>query len=612
MGNTAVLAIRIISDASKAAQGMDQTATKASKMSRAGSAAGKILAVGLGAAAFAAVKATKAAADDAAAQARLHGIMRQAAGATAPQIKATEKWITAQGKAKGVADDELRPALGRLISVTHDVGKSQRLASLAMDISAGTGKSLETVSTALAKAQAGSTGGLSRLGVATKTASGQTKSLTAITKDLAKTYGGAAAKQAQTAAGKQKILSVQMGELQEKIGAKLIPVMTKLAEVGLTVVNWISRHTNTTLALIGALGALLAIVKLVSIATQIYSAGAKIVMVVQKAWTATQWLLNVAMEANPIGLVVVAIVALVAVIVLAWKHSETFRKIVIAAWNAIKSATKAVWNWIKGAISAVWKFLVTYVKTEVKIIKAVISAVWNAIKKATSAVWNGIKKVVSSVVGFVVGFVKSRLTQAKAIITAVWNGIKSLTSRAWNAWKSIIQNVVGKAISIVLGIKSRVLGFFRNAGTWLLDTGRKIIGGLIDGIRAMFGKVRDALGNLTSKLTSWKGPPSKDRKLLSRSGELIIEGFVSGIKRRHDMVRRAMSDVTKIVAGSAPSSAGALALGGSGTAGLASSAGRVYVIHEHVTINGATDPLRTAKALDDARKQRERRLGIRS
>jgi len=84
-------------------------------------------------------------------------------------------------------------------------------------------------------------------------------------------------------------------------------------------------------------------------AQQVASLGAKV-------WAGTQWLLNAALTANPIGLVVVAIAALVAIFVVAWKHSETFRNIVIGTWNGIKAAALAVgswfrdtlWPWIKG------------------------------------------------------------------------------------------------------------------------------------------------------------------------------------------------------------------------------------------------------------------------
>lgn len=613
MSSTAVLAVRIISDATNAAKGIDSVSKKSSVMGKAGKAAGRALALGVGAAAFAAVKATKAAADDAAAQKRLADISRNAAGATTAQVKQQERWITAQGKAKGVADDELRPALGRLIAVTHNVGKSQRLAALAMDISAGTGKSLESVSTALAKAQAGSTGGLSRLGVATKTQSGATKSLTAITKDLAKTYGGAAAKQAQTAAGKQKILSVQMGELQEKIGGGLLPVMSKLVTIGLKVVGWISRNTTLALSLVGALAAVLAIVKAVSVATQVYEAALKIWSAVTKVAAGVQWALNAAMSANPIGLVIVAIVALVAIIVIAWKKSETFRRIVIGAWNAIKKATGAVWGWIKKAISAVWKFLVTAVKTYVSTYKRVVVAVWNAIKTATSKTWNAIKGALKAVWTFIVSTVRGNINRARAIITAVWTVIRNATGRVWDGIKTAVGNAIGRVVSIVSSLRTKVTGVFSRAGQWLFDAGRRVIQGVIDGIKAMFGKVRDVLGGLTSKLTSWKGPPARDRRILRGAGESVIDGFIDGVRSRRDRVRREMSDLTRLVASTSfgdplgrLSAVGSVA-GASGVAG-----GRVTVIHEHTVVNGALDPVAVAKQIDDLSTRRRRRLGVRT
>jgi hypothetical protein len=110
------------------------------------------------------------------------------------------------------------------------VGKAQKLTSLAMDVSAGTGKSLKTVTEALAKAQTGNVGGLSRLGVATKDASGKTLALDTITKNLAKTYEGQAATAANTTEGKFKRLNVMFDETKEAIGAKLIPVVSDLAD----------------------------------------------------------------------------------------------------------------------------------------------------------------------------------------------------------------------------------------------------------------------------------------------------------------------------------------------------------------------------------------------
>jgi hypothetical protein len=71
------------------------------------------------------------------------------------------------------------------------------------------------------------------------------------------------------------------------------------------------------------------------------------------AWTAVQWALNVAMSANPIGLVVLAIVALVAAVVIAYKRSDTFRAIVQAAFRGVAAAGRFMWEGLKAAFTGI-------------------------------------------------------------------------------------------------------------------------------------------------------------------------------------------------------------------------------------------------------------------
>lgn len=197
----------------------------------------KFAAVGAAAVAGAAVVAgkamidmTKAAMEDEKSQAMLSKALENNAGATRKQVAAVEDWITAQGKALGIADDELRPALSKLVTATKDVGEAQKLSSLALDISTGTGKSYTSIVDALVRAQNGQVSGLSRLGVATKDAEGNTKSMADVTKDLAKTFGGQAAAAADTAQGKFGRLKLQFDETKEAIGAKLLPIAERLGD----------------------------------------------------------------------------------------------------------------------------------------------------------------------------------------------------------------------------------------------------------------------------------------------------------------------------------------------------------------------------------------------
>jgi phage-related protein len=329
-----------------------------------------------------------------------------------------------------------------------------------------------------------------------------------------------------------------MGELQEKIGAGLLPVMSKLAEIGLKVVDWISKNTKTAGILLGTLAGLLAIVKAVSVATQVWGA-------VTKIYTGVQWLLNAAMDANPIGLVVVAIVALIAIIVVAWKHSETFRKIVLGAWDAIKRATGAVWGWVKSAISKVWTFLVGLFKHVSPV--GIILSHWSQIKRATAAVWDWIVSKVKAVWRFIVSTVQGNINRAKAIITAVWTVIKTATGRAWDAITGAIGRAVANVVRFVAGLKTKVTNIFSNAGQWLLNAGHRIIQGLLDGIRAGFDKVRQLLGKLTSFLPDWKGPAERDRNVLRGAGQLVVSGFEDGIRSRFANIRAAMRELTGLV-----------------------------------------------------------------
>lgn len=458
MSNAVALAIKVTSDARAAAAGIDSATGKVNRLGQAGKVAGRLLAAGLLVAAGAAIKFTNAAADDAQASAKLAATATKVAGATKAQNAATEQWITAQGKAKGVTDDELRPALEKMLTVTKNVAQARRQVSLAEDISARTGKSLESVTQALAKAQTGSVAGLAKYQVQTKDAEGKTRSLAAVQKDLAKAYRGAAADSADTAAGKAKILSVQMGELQEKIGARLIPVMLKLSAAGLKVVEWIDKNTTAALAILGVLGSLLAIIKIVSLATQ--------------AFTAIQTVLNVVMSANPVVLIVLALIALGVALVIAYKRSETFRNIVNAAFAGISKVVAGVVDFIRDH----WKAMLIILGGPIGAAVVLIATHWDTIKAGGAAVIDWVRDHWDTIKSLVV----TPFQAAKAAVSTAWDNITGIISTA----KSTIETVMG-------GIKATidaVVGAFQN---------------IIDKVQAVIDKIqalKDAGGGLLSKV----------------------------------------------------------------------------------------------------------------
>ncbi len=194
---------------------------------------GKVAAAAFAAAAAAAaayavklaVDGVKAAIEDEAAQLRLANALKNVTAATDAQISAVEEQILKTSLATGVADDQLRPALQRLATATGSVTKSQDLLTLALDISAATGKSVESVSNALGKAYEGNTASLTRLGVGLSSAEIKTLGLEGTVKQLAETFGGAATVQANTFEGQIQRLRVGFDEAKESIGARLLPIL---------------------------------------------------------------------------------------------------------------------------------------------------------------------------------------------------------------------------------------------------------------------------------------------------------------------------------------------------------------------------------------------------
>ena len=174
------------------------------------------------------IEGVKAAIEDEKAQTQLALALENATGATQAQIKATEQSILQMSLATGVADDELRPALGRLVRSTGDITKAQDLLSTALDISTATGKPLETVANALGKAYDGNTAALGKLGIGLSAAELKTMDFTQVQSKLTDLFGGAAARNADTYAGRIARMQVAFNEAKETIGFALLPILEKV------------------------------------------------------------------------------------------------------------------------------------------------------------------------------------------------------------------------------------------------------------------------------------------------------------------------------------------------------------------------------------------------
>lgn len=417
MAGKAVLAIQIISDATKAARGFQVTETRAERMGRRIKGASRAGAVALTALVAAGSVAAKAAAEDAQSQQLLAVAMRNSANATATSIAATERWIDKTARATGVADDQLRPALGTLVRATGSAAKAQKSLSLALDVSAATGKPVQAVAAALAKGYGGQTTALGRLVPGMDKAILKSGDMKRITAELARTTGGSMAKAADTEAGKMQRAQVARDEAVESIGQQLLPLYESAA-TALDKVATAAGNNETAFKVVAIAIASVAVATIaVNAAYKVYLATQLVVTAAGKAhllvaglqtaaayamgtawlavrvavltYTTAQWALNAALTANPVGVVIAAIAILVGLVVLAYKKSSTFRSIVQAAGRGaaisfgwVVAKARDVWNWIKklGPVASTTKRIV------VTAFKAYLRPIQWAIDKVSSLI----------------------------------------------------------------------------------------------------------------------------------------------------------------------------------------------------------------------------------
>jgi hypothetical protein len=396
----------------------------------------------IGAAAF---SAGKAAMEDAASQAKLAGALERTAGANDAAVKGAEDYITKLEMSTGVADDELRPALAKLASATGDVATAQKALGIAVDISAQSGKDLNVVAAGLARAYDGSTTSLKRLVPGLDEATLKSKDMTAIMAELGDKTKGAAAEAAQ--AEPFKLWSVQMQELKESLGAGLLPVMQQFAGVLQAVTGFASEHTTAIQAIVAAVAALAGGILAANIALKAYEAAQVAIKVATAAWTAAQWLLNAALDANPIGAVILAVAALGAAIVVAYKKSETFREIVNAAFHAVEVAVGALADAAGVAFGAI-RSAIGGVESAVH----TLGSAFGAVESAATSAWGWIKDHWQLAL-----FALGPIGAAIALIATNFDKIKAAASAAGDVVTSVM-GAMESAINAVLGAVNALLG----------------------------------------------------------------------------------------------------------------------------------------------------------
>jgi hypothetical protein len=395
---SAILAIKIIADSRDATKAFDETGKGLDQLgSTMTSMAVPALAV-VGAFGAMAV----AAAADEAEQQKLTAAIAAAGAATAESTAQVEAAIVA-GQARAFTDSEVRAGMQDLVTATGSVSEATALMAAAQDIARLSGVSLETASAAVAKAHEGNGAALAKLIPGLDKGANAQETLANATALAA----GQADAYAASAPGQMAIVGDSFGELGEEVGSMFLPILKDLIGIVSGVTKVLQENSGAVKAVAVVVGVLAAGILAANVAIAAYNAIMAAVRIATVAWTVAQTALNLVLSLNPIGIVIIAITALIAAFVLAYQNSEDFRRIV----------------------DGVFKAVVGFVKTAVATISTVIGTL-TAILQAPFKAFEG---MVRTVMDTVTGLVQS----AVSTINSILDGIRGAIDTVANAVDSI-------------------------------------------------------------------------------------------------------------------------------------------------------------------------------
>ena len=517
-------------------------------------------------------------------------------GLSASQVIDSANTFGTFGKSAGLAGDDL-------------AGFSTEMTTLAGDLSSFKGTSPEQAIQAIGAALRGESEPIRAYGVLLDDATlkaramemgiydgngsltAQQKVLAAQQEILAQTTDaqGDFARTADSTANVAKTAAAKYANMQAVIGGALAPAFTavKLAASGVfdsiaaavpgiianfqTLVGWVQQNSTW-------LGALATVVGAMVLAWAGYQAVMQIVHGVTVAYTAVQGMLNTVMKANPIGLIALAIVGLVAGFIYLWNNVEGFRAFWVGAWDGIKAAVAAVSEWFTGtlvpALAGAWDT----VKSGVSALGDFLGGVWDAIKGKAESVWNAIVDFVQGIpakfmaglapLGQLAATIGDWITAAKdkavEIFNALVDWVKGVPDRFMDGLNALSE-LAGKFAGWVLAAKDAAVEKFNDLVDWVRDlpnkivsalgdvgdilksAGRSIIEGFWNGLKEKWEDVKDWVGGIGDWIANNKGPKAYDLALLKPAGGWIMQGLQEGMREEIPSLARTLREVTGVI-----------------------------------------------------------------
>lgn len=363
------------------------------------------------------------------------------------------------------------------------------------------------------------------------------------------------------------------------VGDALLPAATAAMGVIADFGGWLTRNKAAAVALAAVIGGTLAFIlggKLVDTLQEARDSFAELAdsevlqAAASKIAAAGQWLLNAAMDANPVMLIILAIAALVAAFVLLWDHCKAFRDFFIDMWHDITRIVADAVDWIRGhwmlllailigpvalaigwivdhwreivrAVGDVidwikdhWKLILPFIIGPMGLVVDLVVTHWHAIEDAFRDAWNWIVSIVKAGTSWVKGIIGDFTGWLEAAWNAVWSVIGPVVEAVWDFLVELIRRDIAN-IKAALDWFGRLGSLF--AGWWD-DAVRAVengVGRIVGWVEGLPGRINSALGGLPG--------------MMFRAGVHVIESLLHGITSMVGHVASTIGSIASKVAG---------------------------------------------------------------
>lgn len=627
MGRPAVLAIKVLSDTRKAKKGLQETEQATGHLMGALGKLGGIALAGAaaagGALAALAITGIKQAADleqsvgavDTVFKGAADQMHRYAAGAaetmglTENQYNELATVLGTQLKNGGTAMDQLADKTNGLIGLGADLasmfgGTSAEAVAALTSALKGERDPIERYGVSLKQAQIDAKAaelGFVKVGGSLSNEANQAATLALIMEQTADAHGNFA-KETDTLAGQQAILSAQWGNFTTNLGKAFLPILTKVMSVLTGSLmpalrdfgNFISESLTQFMGSgDGAISRFAESLKglaagAVPFAQRLFSAIGDAVAFIGQVFAAIAPVVSAAIN----GIM---------------PHLSAMGSKLGELWSAFTSVVSIVVEWLTPAIQGmapVFQNIFNTIGAVITDVFGVFTGVFNALKALFTGDWQGLWNASKDIFNNVWNLVKDILTGAfnhiKNIVLSLGNAVKDLFGNAWNAVVNIVSNAGSQVVSAVASLPGRALSALGNIGSYLWNAGRDMIQGFINGIKNMGGMLWDAVVGIVkgaiNGLKSFLGIASPS-KLMRQFGIFTGQGYVDGLGLMKKDAADAMQDLVSVPA----------------VPDLTANVNGMAVSHHtavyNITINGVLDGDDAARKIEELLQRQAYRMG---